>query len=407
MRARPPGLMGEDQVEHKTGKQADEVGAVRPIDRAAEVKALTRWTLYAIAAGLLVAAAAACVAAWLAYGWTPTAIPSRRTKDDPDFIEPIKVGLTVAAGFGGAVALVVAFRKQRILERDEAGERDRAAAQRAEAAAEREVQKAFRDRYGAAAAQLGHEDPTVRLAGVYAVANLADEWVAQRQQCVHVLCAHLRLPWQYQVDAEHPLAAKTVEQVRKRRPAETIRYAYPNDAGEVEVRRTILGVIADHLRDPQQDPTPGAELTPGPWSDLRLDFTGATLPELNWMLTFIPPNVRFEGASFAGPAWFGGASFAGPAWFGGASFAGDAAFGRASFAGTAWFGGRRSPGPPRSGGGVVRRARRVRGGVVRRLRLVRGCDVHRRRHLREGDVRRDHRRRCEGKPRGGDVHSAA
>lgn len=40
----------------------------------------------------------------------------------------------------------------------------------------RERQKALHDRYSAGVAQLGNENPTVRLAGVYALANLADQW---------------------------------------------------------------------------------------------------------------------------------------------------------------------------------------------------------------------------------------
>jgi hypothetical protein len=52
----------------------------------------------------------------------------------------------------------------------------------------------FNERFTTAAGQLGSETPAVRLAGVYAMAGLADDWTDQRQTCIDVLCAYLRLP---------------------------------------------------------------------------------------------------------------------------------------------------------------------------------------------------------------------
>ncbi len=319
------------------------------VDRQAEVRALTWWAVLAVVAGIVVAGVASLVVAYLAYGWSPSSIVSKRGRDDPDFVEAVKVGLTVAGGFGGAIALVVAFRRQRILERDEAGERERAAAlrerermdtdeRRAQGATWREEQKSLRDRYGAAAAQLGDGDAAVRLAGVYALANLADEWEDQRQQCVDVLCAYLRLPWMSSPSAEHPLARFTVEAPTPLEQGGGKRtFAYPDQRGEVEVRKTILRVIGDHLRDAKQDSAENAPLTPGPWSGLRLDLSGATLPGLDWEQTVIPADAVFVGATFTGGAWFEGATFTGGAWFEGATFTGSSWFEGATFTGAASF----------------------------------------------------------------------
>ncbi|WP_405476451.1 hypothetical protein [Streptomyces sp. NBC_00009] len=52
------------------------------------------------------------------------------------------------------------------------------------------------ERYSTAAEQLGHEQAAVRLAGAYAMARLADDWPEQRQVCVDVLCAYLRMPYE-------------------------------------------------------------------------------------------------------------------------------------------------------------------------------------------------------------------
>ena len=53
------------------------------------------------------------------------------------------------------------------------------------------------ERFATAAGQLGNDKPAaVRLAGVYAMAGLADDWPENRQTCVDVLCAYLRLPYE-------------------------------------------------------------------------------------------------------------------------------------------------------------------------------------------------------------------
>ena len=138
------------------------------------------------------------------------------------------------------MALTVSYRKQRLSEDDVAGKRSA---------------------YTAAATQLGDPSPTVRLAGVYALANLADAWPEQRQQCVDVLCGHLRVPWtsEREVD-EIELGDNLVP---------TPEFVW----GETQVRTTILTVITDHLR-------PARKLPPGvySWSKMHLDLTGAKIP---------------------------------------------------------------------------------------------------------------------------------
>jgi hypothetical protein len=48
---------------------------------------------------------------------------------------------------------------------------------------------------GSRRSQLGDDQPAVRLAGLHAMAGLADDWKQNRQTCVDVLCAYLRLPY--------------------------------------------------------------------------------------------------------------------------------------------------------------------------------------------------------------------
>ena len=64
--------------------------------------------------------------------------------------------------------------------------------------------RALNERFATAAEQLGSDKPAVRLAGVYAMAGLADDWAENRQTCVDVLCAYLRMP--YEPDPGHVAA---------------------------------------------------------------------------------------------------------------------------------------------------------------------------------------------------------
>lgn len=158
--------------------------------------------------------AAAAALLWTGLGF-PTAPASR--------LDIVKVALTVVAGMGG----VVAYRKQRL----------------SESAETRERLKLLNERFGAACTQIGHDTPTVRLAGVYALASLADEWPDQRQVCIDVLCSYLRVP--YEPALESP---------------------WSHDA-ESEVRLSITRVISRHLR-------PGAPVS---WQGHDFDLVRAVL----------------------------------------------------------------------------------------------------------------------------------
>src|SRR5690349_1344977 len=76
--------------------------------------------------------------------------------DATDTLDLVRIVLIVIGGLGGVVALVVAYRKQRIAEGD----------------SRRENTKLFNERFTAASGQLGHDSAAVRLAGVYAMAGL-------------------------------------------------------------------------------------------------------------------------------------------------------------------------------------------------------------------------------------------
>lgn len=205
--------------------------------------------------------------------------------------------LTLIGGIGAAILVVVAYRRQRDLETAR-----------------------FDDRFAAAAAQLGADTAAERLAGVYAMAALADTWEQHRQQCIDVLCGYLRLPY----DPAEGLLAEVVKERtwpvgeadkhgRGETQKETRTYrSLPNDR---EVRHTIVRVITEHLRD----------TAPIPWQGCDFDFTGAVFDGGNFYeAVFSGGLVSFSGAVFAGGrVSFGGAQISGGAMtFGGAKFAG-------------------------------------------------------------------------------------
>lgn len=254
--------------------------------------------------GLTVFASSAALL-WAALGF-PAASSSR--------LDIVKVALTVVAGVGGVVALVVAYRKQRI----------------SESAETRERSKLLNERFGAACNQIGNESPTVRLAGIYALAALADEWPEQRQVCIDVLCSYLRIPYEPSVESEWYLDA------------------------ESEVRLAITSVISRHLRADAPFSWQGHDFDLVRAVLRSADFSGIQLPSGRFFLSlarFPAGWISFDGMVVSGgEVWFGGATFDGArVTFDGAEFRG----GRVKFEGAGFNGGEVSFRGAKFAGGVV------------------------------------------------------
>ncbi|WP_020114930.1 pentapeptide repeat-containing protein [Streptomyces bottropensis] len=225
--------------------------------------------------------------------------PERRI-DSKTLFDLVKLAFGVVAGAGALVALVVAYRRQRV---DEDG-------------ALRDATRLHTERFTTAVSQLGDESAAVRLGGVHALAGLADDAPTRelRQTCIDVLCAYLRLPYTAEADAE-------------------ARHAY---LALREVRHTVIRLIRDHLRLPVRHHHS--------WQGHDFDFTGVTFDggDLSEAV-FSGGTVHFIGATFSsGTVHFNGAEFSGgTVHFGGAVFSGGTVhFSGAEFSGaTAFFGG--------------------------------------------------------------------
>jgi len=187
----------------------------------------------------------------------------------------LKLALGMVAATGAAIALIVNYRRQQHLERDDAGRRDQA--------------RLFTERFGAAAAQLGGSRPAVRLAGVYAMAALADEWDTQRQQCINVLCGYLRLPYPGEPPPGQPELVVELRQYAGGTIQRTETTTY--QAGEIQVRSAIVDTIRQRLQ-PASRPS---------WSNLDFAFNGAFLVDASFEgATFCGQHTSFEGARFSG-----------------------------------------------------------------------------------------------------------
>ncbi|WP_190093056.1 pentapeptide repeat-containing protein [Streptomyces melanogenes] len=195
--------------------------------------------------------------------------------DSQTLFDLVKLSFGMVAGSGALVALVVAYRRQRVDEEH----------------ALREATRLHTERFTTAVSQLGEDAAAVRLGGVHALVGLADDAPTRdlRQTCIDVLCAYLRLPY----TAEDDLPDGDAD----------ARRAY---LAAREVRHTVIRLIGNHLRLPDGHPHA--------WQGHDFDFTAVTFNGADFHdARFIGGQVSFAGARFTG----GRVSFAGARFTGG------------------------------------------------------------------------------------------
>jgi hypothetical protein len=133
--------------------------------------------------------------------------------------------------------------------------------------------RTLNERFATAASQLGSEKPAaVRLAGVYAMAGLADDWPENRQTCVDVLSGYLRMP--YKPHSGYKAPEQELLDFRASR----------------EVRRAAIRVITAHLKAEAAVPRCG----------LNFDFTRVAIDGGDFGgARFSGGEVSFDGAEFS------------------------------------------------------------------------------------------------------------
>lgn len=264
------------------------------------------------------------------------------TASSTERLDLIRTALTVGAGTGAVMTLVLAWRRQWATEHD---------------AAERRLTEL----YVKAVEQLGSDKAAVRHGALYALERVAQDNPDHRQTVVNVICAYLRAPFTPPTDnpgdrktggiggslRATPARRVAATAAATRRAAATPSTSAIRDEDrrqEREVRLTAQRILAYHLHPGDTSRRPVRSF----WADIDLDLTGAHLT--NFDLTGCSSrSTRFSGATFTGTASFIDATFTGyasfdeanfftrEAWFINATFTRNTSFQNATFTGDAWF----------------------------------------------------------------------
>ena len=225
----------------------------------------------AIALWTLLSVACYTVLSWLwggrfLAGWT---------SDKPlIFKELLSTTLAAVGGIGAVGYLVIKYREQASTEREEVRQN--------EGAADKQLTAAVK--------QLGSKSPQVRIAGIYALADVADTYGSEKygvdynKRAVEILCGYLRT---VRSDNDEP------------------------------VESAVLSILSNHLTPPAHS---FSNNNIGPWSRYTIDLRGAILKE----------TINFQGACIASLDCRQ-AKFHGEAYFTEAHFDGDTHFDEAHF----------------------------------------------------------------------------
>ena len=224
---------------------------------------------------------------------------------------------TILAATGGVLAILTLWENRRKNDQEHT----------------RQVHAERRSRYATAVEQLADEKAPIRLGGVYTLAKLVDEWLADEktlpneedrreegQAIINSLCAYIRSPFdlasKFEVLFENE-APENYEGGIQQFTKDQARFRE-----EKEIRLTILDSIKARLSVStitQEDKT--EKLLKGSWSDFDYDFSNAHF--------FY--HVDFSKSRFGASSNFTQTTFLQCADFSGVTFIGDADFSRVTF----------------------------------------------------------------------------
>lgn len=226
--------------------------------------AIAFWTLLSVA----------CYTA-LSWLWGGRFLAGWTNEKSLTFKELLSTTLAAVGGIGAVGYLVIKYREQVSIERDE----DR----KDEESADRKIQNAIQ--------QLGSESPQVCIAGVYALADIANtRRESHHQRITDILCGYLR--------TEH------------------------NEA----VESTIFSIFRENLANID---TPNHE--DNPWSSCKLDLQGSKIIGNLELSCLLIGEINCDNAHFAGKVTFSESRFTRTATFRGTIFEGNASFQGAHF----------------------------------------------------------------------------
>ena len=272
------------------------------------------------------------IIAFLLAMWWLGRVPFWQLKLDPrkQAENIVKIALTLVGGVGAVAYLVIKYQERQQAGRAEKREKDRLVGTK--------VQDAIN--------QLGSDKASTRIAGVYALTDIADTYRGgYRQRVVDILCGYLRSD------------RSSYAPDRSSQPVWDASYHLVESvASDKAVESTILSVMRKHLRKKQKDDDGKIRVRQTVdddqlWCACTFDLHEATFHEAvdltystfecgpNFRGTKFERNADFGGATFTRDADFHEATFAGRATFGLATtFTGGAYFGKVHFTGDAYFG---------------------------------------------------------------------
>lgn len=238
--------------------------------------------------------------------------------------EAVKTALATVGGIGGVTYLVIKYRERSDVELERQDRLDSEAARSAEAR-EREASESL----AKAVLQLGSESPQVRIAGVYALADVADRHRgAYKQRVVDILCGYLR------VDRYLRGVNELDEAYKQLRDAGRWGYAKEVSLGNIKARlyadaaveSTIFKVIGARV---QMMPLDDSESDQGDtsWSSCTFDIHGAVIHEdVNLSKAIFLSDFNASNAIFIGSFTADSSEFCGDVCFSGVMFLEHASF---------------------------------------------------------------------------------
>lgn len=250
------------------------------------------------------------IIAFLLAMWWLGRVPFWQLKLDPrkQAENIVKIALTLVGGVGAVAYLVIKYQERQQAGRAEKREKGRAV--------DTKVQDAIN--------QLGSDKASTRIAGIYALTDIADTYRGgYRQRVVDILCGYLRS------DRANYALDELGQPVR-----DASGHLVKSGASDEAVESTILSVMRDRLRKERKDEngkTIVRQMVDDDqlWCACTFDLHGATFHEA----------VDLTDSTFERDAAFYETKFERYAYFVGAHFTGDAYFGRAEFRASATFSG--------------------------------------------------------------------
>ena len=216
----------------------------------------------------------------------------------------------------------------------------------------RQIHAERRSRYFTAVGQLYNDEASVRLGGVYSLAGLVDEWLAdeiaipniegrckESQVIINNLCAYIRSPFllaeraeqldkPYTKDLQKDFAG---DKEKFDADQQTFKQCKATLEEERQVRLSIIQEICERLRNNNES---------GSWSDFDYDFSNTKFfYPVNFESSHICTFLDFSGVTFTERADFSKVTCTGEADFSGVTFAKAASFSATIFIQVADFSG--------------------------------------------------------------------